>query len=224
LDPRCEDPEARAFSGDVVADVTGRRADLLAAALTVWRWGRQAPDIKAGRALGSFPEWGRWVRDPLQALGCKDPAERVNEAKARDTRRQAVAELFAAWWEHHRDQPRAAKDLHDQVRQIADPQGRGRQFLVVHLDKLAGTRMAGFVLTRQAPAGKWGAATYALAKSDGRAETHRGQGTPGDSDAPYGPYASGGCEAKGEAAGDPMPPMTPMPSVADDPDSDEGAI
>ena len=33
----------------------------------------------------------RWVRDPLLALGCQDPAERVSEAKARDTRRQAVA-------------------------------------------------------------------------------------------------------------------------------------
>ena len=36
--------------------------------------------------------------------------------------------------------------------------------------------MAGFVFTRQAPAGKWGAATYALKKTaeDGDHREHRG--------------------------------------------------
>jgi hypothetical protein len=43
------------------------------------------------------------------------------------------------------------------VKQALDPQGRGRQHLASQLEKLAGTRMAGFVLTRQMPAGKWGA-------------------------------------------------------------------
>jgi hypothetical protein len=38
--------------------------------------------------------------------------------------------------------------------------------LISQLEKLAGTRLAGFVFTRQAPAGKWGAATYALKKTE----------------------------------------------------------
>ena len=139
-----------------------RRSELLAALLTIWRWGRIATEIEAGLPLGSFAQWCRWVRDPLRALGCQDPAESVGEAKERDGRRQAVADLFMVWWENHRDEPVAVRQLHYDVKHAADPHGRGRQHLASHLEKLAGTRMAGFMLTRQAPAGKWGAATYAL--------------------------------------------------------------
>jgi hypothetical protein len=214
LDPRCEDPEARPFVGDVLAEVNAQRPELLAAALTVWRWGRTATDMQAGRALGSFADWCRWVRDPLLALGCTDPAARVGEAKARDTRRQAVGELFAAWWVLHHDFPMAAKDLGDDVRRIADPQGRGRQFLASYLDKLTGTRIAGFVLTRQAPAGKWGVATYALKKSESKAEghrDHRGHRAVGGGDIRYATNPSDESELNGGVAGDPMPPMPPMP-------------
>ena len=195
FDPRTEDPEARPFTTDIRAEVTARRTELLAALLTIWRWGRIATDIDAGLPLGSFEQWCRWVRDPLLALGCQDPAERVSEAKERDGRRQAVADLFAIWWEKHRDQPIAVRQLHDDVKQAADPQGRGRQYLASQLEKLAGTRMAGFVLTRQAPAGKWGVATYAL-KRTGENEghrDHRGHRVP-----------------TGSRSTHPMPPMPPM--------------
>jgi hypothetical protein len=60
--------------------------------------------------------------------------------------------------------------------------------------------MTGFILTRQVAAGKWGASTYALEKSD-RPEGHKGhrdhrshieaEPTHQRSDAPYDPYASG---------------------------------
>jgi hypothetical protein len=162
LDPRTEDPESRPFTSDIRVEVMERRSELLAALLTIWRWGRIATEIEAGLPLGSFAQWCRWVRDPLRALGCQDPAESVGEAKERDGRRQAVADLFMVWWENHRDEPVAVRQLHYDVKHAADPHGRGRQHLASHLEKLAGTRMAGFMLTRQAPAGKWGAATYAL--------------------------------------------------------------
>jgi hypothetical protein len=197
FDPRTEDPEARTFTTDIRAEVTKRRAELLAELLTIWRWGRLARDIGTGRALGSFEQWCAWVRDPLLELGCKDPAERVSESKERDDRRQVIAELFAVWWETHRDRPMAIRELHDDVRQVADPQGRGRQYLASQLEKLAGTRMAGFILTRQAPAGKWGAATYALKRTEGQEghRDHRGhcakEPPPTCSDAPYGPDADG---------------------------------
>ena len=84
FDPRTEDPEARPFKTDIRAEVRERRTELLAALLTIWRWGRIVSDIEPGRALGSFEQWCRWVRDPLLALGCQDPVERVSEAKARD--------------------------------------------------------------------------------------------------------------------------------------------
>ncbi len=111
-------------------------------------------------------------RRQLLRAGCRDPADRVSETKERDGRRQAVADLFAVWWERHHELPIAIRDLHDDVRQAADPQGRGRQYLSSRLEKLDGTRMAGFVLTRQPAAGRWGAATYALGKTD-RQEGHR---------------------------------------------------
>ena len=97
-----------------------------------------------------------------------------------------------------RQTPEEYQGAHDDVKQLLDPQGRGRQHLASQLEKLPGTRMADFVLTRQAPAGKWGAATYALKKT-GVGEMHRGhrehtavraddQPVHG-SDAPYPPYA-----------------------------------
>ncbi len=57
FDPRTEDPEARRFTTDVRAEVTARRTELLAALLTIWRWGRIATNIKAGLPLGSFDQW-----------------------------------------------------------------------------------------------------------------------------------------------------------------------
>lgn len=89
------------------------RNELLSAALTIWRWGRQNvagaddadADIKRGITLGSFEQRGEWVRDPLLALDCPDPVTRIREIKERDPERQRVSELFAAWWEAHHDIP-----------------------------------------------------------------------------------------------------------------------
>jgi hypothetical protein len=194
FDPRTEDPEARPFANDIRLEVTARRTELLAALLTIWRWGRIATDIQPGLPLGSFAQWCRWVRDPLLTLGCHDPAERVSEAKERDGRRQAIVDLFLTWWDKHGDAPVALRLLHDDVKHAADAQGRGRQHLSSVLEKLAGTRMAGFVLTRQTPAGRWGVATYALKKTG--EETHRGYGGH-ETDGPDEPCA----EAEGRSNG-----------------------
>jgi hypothetical protein len=223
FDPRTEDPEARPFTTDIRAEVRERRTELLAAVLTIWRWSRIATDIRAGLPLGSFEQWCRWVRDPLLALGCLDPVERVSEAKERDARRQAVADLFAIWWERHRGQPVAVRVLHEDVRHAVDPQGRGRQYVASRLENLAGTRTAGFVLTRQPPAGKWGAATYALKKTGGDEDHRDDRGDRAeeyprnDFDAPDAPYADGSRGGNGRASETPksaMPPMPPTPPAA----------
>jgi hypothetical protein len=197
FDPRTEEPEARPFKSDIRAEVMGRRKELLAAVLTIWRWGRIATGIKAGRPLGSFEQWSEWVRDPLLDLGCQDPAERISDAKLRDGVRQEIADLFENWWKEHRDQPVAASKLHDDVKKIADPQKRGRQYLASKLEMLTGTRHAGWMLTRQAPIGKWGTATYALKKTGTNTarSNYRGPGAEGQpfskSDDPDAPYAAG---------------------------------
>jgi hypothetical protein len=166
LDPKCDDPEARDFPQGrdaFLTSIKATRAELLAAVLTIWRWGRQNLDaLQRGEAFGSFEIWAEWVRDPLLTLGCTDPVAQISKAKARDPRRQRVAELFASWWQHHRSEPMRVAELHDDVKAIADPQGRGRQYLATFLGKLDGTRAGDFVMTRQEAAGSWTGATYQL--------------------------------------------------------------
>ena len=103
--------------------------------------------------------------------------------------------------------PIPVRELDYELVQLLDPQGRGL-YLAVKLEGLAGTRMAGFVLTRQAPLGHWGAATYALQRTDTGEDHrdhrgHRAEGRPLlSSDAPYAPYGDGGstypCHQKNE--------------------------
>lgn len=172
LDPRTENPEARAFTVNILAEVKERREELLGACLTIWRWGRLNSDLKSGIPLGSFERWCRWVRDPLLALGCHDPASRVSEAKQQDTRRQRVSEIFSTWWERHGDEPTYVNDLHEDVKILIDPQRKSPQNLNTQVQGLAGTRIAGFMLIKNKGNGKWSRNSYTLKKTD-RAETHR---------------------------------------------------
>jgi hypothetical protein len=166
LDAGCEDPERRPFGPGFLDRIEQQRIELLSAALTIWRYGRQnQQDLHRGRTLGSFETWCDWVRDPLLALGCRDPVERVEMLKAHDPYRQKIAELFGAWWKHHGSEPIRASELAEPVRCLIDPLGRGRQFVATALGKMAGTRAAGFVLMRQEADGKCGAAAYALRQS-----------------------------------------------------------
>jgi hypothetical protein len=193
LDAGMEDPEARDFRGDLLRDTLAARDALLADVLTVWRWGRQMGDaLPAGRPLGSFTDWARWCRDPLVALGCRDPVLRVADAKARDPRRQRVVEIFTAWWTAHGNRPMAVADLAESVRAVADPAGRGRQYLAAVVRGLDGTRAAGFVMERHAPDGRWTPDRYSLRKVGGESiGEHRGHG----GGPPYAP---------------PMPPHDPL--------------
>jgi hypothetical protein len=217
LDARCEDPESRPFPTGFLDDIKYRRAELLAAVLTIWRWGRQnAPDLPKGKPLGSFEKWAVWCRDPLLALGCRDPVERIETLKARDPRRQRIAELFSAWWEHHGDTSIKVNELAEPVKLIADAQGRGRQYLATSIAGMAGTHAAGFVLTRQEAAGKWKPATYSLRHADAADPIgHRTHRT-------HRPLEAGTIEPERRedvpaTAEDPMSPMSPMPyATADD--------
>lgn len=163
FDAQCEDPEQRKFEADFIGEIERRRAELLAAALTIWRWGRQnAADLRPGRPLGSFEQWAEWCRDPLLALGCRDPIDRIEKIKSDDPHRRQIAELFEAWNAHHGQRLVKAAALAEPVRALLDPQGRGRQHVAARLVQLTSTRAGGFVLTRQEAVGRWGAATYAL--------------------------------------------------------------
>lgn len=78
------------------------------------------------------------------ALGSRNPALRVADAKAKDPhRRQRVAEIFSVWWKAHGDRPVAVAGLAEHVRAIADPAGRSQQYLATVVRELDGTRAAG---------------------------------------------------------------------------------
>ncbi|WP_157962048.1 hypothetical protein [Acuticoccus kandeliae] len=174
LDPRTENPELRSFQTDIKAICHDKRREILAAVLTIWRWGRCSKDeLPAGLPIGSFETWSSWVRDPLVALGCQDPVARIAETKTRDTQRAEITELFSLWNTHHGESVVSQRNLAAPVIDALDPLGRGRQYQAKRLASLTGTRMSGYVLVRQAGAGKHGVAVYALQKSE-EAETHRG--------------------------------------------------
>jgi hypothetical protein len=152
-----EEADSRPFKGDLLAEVKDRREELLIAALTIWRWGRQSkPD--AGLPIGSFGQWSRWVRDPLLALGCKDPALRIREAKQIDASKEATRAVFELWWARHpskdnpsspyKTEPVSAADLDFEVKELlrGDRKGISTRFYSTRLTSMTGTYAAGFVL------------------------------------------------------------------------------
>lgn len=165
LDAGIEDPESRRFSDDPVKTANKGRRELLAACLIIWRWGQQN-DLAEGKPIGSFEQWGRWVRDPLVALGCLDPVLRNQEAKMHDPRRQRQGEIFTTWWQHHENIPVKLNELSSEVISIIDPSERGRQYVQSTVSKLVGTRVAGFVLNLVKRTSNWGKDQYILQRTD----------------------------------------------------------
>jgi len=217
LDPRTENPESRAFSVNILDEVTKCREELLAACLTIWRWGRLSQHLEPGTPLGSFEQWCRWVRDPLLALGCQDPVKRVSEAKKQDSQRQRVSEIFLMWWGKHGDRPTEVKDLSDEVKTLIDPIGKSRQYLNTQVQRLADTRIAGFRLVKNVANTNWGRITYTLIKTD-RVESHRdhrGQRVSDDSNIHANFYSSQSNSKKVEPT--PHPASTVSESLRYDP-------
>jgi len=211
-----EDAEARDFEGfpHPIAESFALRGELLGAALTVWRWGRQNPQ-HAGKPIGSFEDWARWVRDPLLALGCTDPVDRIAEAKAKDPQRAFVAELFAIWHWEHGEEPVAVADLAEAVTALLNPNGKGsRQWVANRVSKLEGTRSTRLVLKSLPKTSKWNATRYFLAH-----ETHGNIGPighMGDDDGPMGPMGPMPHAPRSpEHKGSPVPPKTAEKRVID---------
>jgi hypothetical protein len=164
-----ENPALRQFplaDEAFLANTEQRRPELLAAVLTIWRWGRQqGAKLTRGEELGSYSTWCRWCRDPLVALGCADPVKRIGELAMNDPTRGAIGELFGVWWKRHKSDPVSANELHPEVRKMANPEDRPRQWLTSYLDNLHRTRVAEFMLERKKD-DNWRPATYTLMRVD----------------------------------------------------------
>jgi putative DNA primase/helicase len=158
IDAKMEDPEQRVFNPGFLEGIFDQRAGLLSAALTIWRWGIQQGNALAhvGLPVGSFERWARWCRDPLLALGCRDPIERISQIKAADPRRAQVIDTLGKWWEHHGDNKVTATDLHADVKELIDTNSKknpitgelifSRQKVAAFLRKHVGTRVGGFLM------------------------------------------------------------------------------
>jgi hypothetical protein len=156
LDAQMEDPERRKFEPGFLDRVLTSRSDLLSAALTIWRWGRQNK-LHAGKSLGSYEVWARWCRDPLLALGLRDPVDRIAEIKAADPRRRAVVAVFDVWWAMYGDKIMKSSDLGIEVLQLIDEKATfkvdgsiqfSRQRVSAFLVNHTGTRIDGYLLSK----------------------------------------------------------------------------
>ena len=143
LDARVENPSARPFrdgQAEFLSATSRRRGELLSAALVIWRWGRQHADTVRGEPLGSFETWSRWCRDPLVALGCRDPVSQIAEARALDPYRLQLEAAFSEWWQVHGDESVRAADVADSVCRLLNPQGFTRQSHAAAIGRHRGSR------------------------------------------------------------------------------------
>lgn len=98
LDPGCERPELREFeTPDPVVTATAERPLLVAAALTIVRAFFLAGCPNDVPALGSFPEWSRWVRDVLIWLDEADPVASMDQVRKEDPRIGALTAVLYQW-------------------------------------------------------------------------------------------------------------------------------
>lgn len=157
LDARMENPGARPFAAGFLEDVFVKRAQLLSACLTIWRYGRQNK-LRRGVPLGSYEEWGECCRDPLLALGCQDPAQRGDEIRAKDPVRKQILEVYDTWWQHHQNLLLRQADLAPEVLEVIDQKATrkidgalqcSRQYVSRWLTSHTGTRLGGYVLEEQ---------------------------------------------------------------------------
>jgi putative DNA primase/helicase len=153
IDAQMEEPEARPFQPGFLDRVSESRSALLSHVLTIWRWGRQTV-LKPGRPLGSYELWAQWCRDPLIALGARDPVERVAEIKAADPRRRALVNFFEAWWNIHGDAIIKSSDLDAEIIGLIDNKATrdennklrySRQSVTQFLQRHDKTRVGGYV-------------------------------------------------------------------------------
>jgi hypothetical protein len=123
LDPQCEHPEERRFDINLHEAVPARRAELVAAALTIplafLAAGAPPQDLPP---FGRFEAWARWCREPLAWLDMTDPCASRQRIETRDPVRGILRPLLTAW---HAALGDAMQTVADVVALTTAPQERG---------------------------------------------------------------------------------------------------
>ncbi len=98
IDPKVERPDEREFAEDLKDVFTRKRAELVAAGLTLIRAyivGGERSSI--WRQWGRFEQWSRFCREPLMWIGLTDPCESYNLIAADDPERQEHRQVLLHW-------------------------------------------------------------------------------------------------------------------------------
>lgn len=96
LDPQCEQPGSREFCRNLKEYVLERRAELLAAALTI-PLAYLAAGAPGRWSPSRFASWDHLVRRPLLWVGCPDPLATQDEMRVVDPVRTSLLEMLQAW-------------------------------------------------------------------------------------------------------------------------------
>jgi hypothetical protein len=97
LDAGVACPELREFDFNPKTTFRQRRAELVAAGLTVLRAGCVAKPKPISAPLGGFEMWSTWVRDTLRWLDRADPCRSMDRLRENDPLREAYTAVVVAW-------------------------------------------------------------------------------------------------------------------------------
>ena len=117
--------------------------------------------------------WAALVRDPLVALGCVDPASRIEAGKRLDPGVIAVREFLAGWKALFGERRvTAAEALANEGFMALDSEipGLSRQAAAARLSRKAGMRSGGLALVRRKGIGT-GPATFSVEGHEDRTDT-----------------------------------------------------
>ena len=111
LDPACETPATRRFSGDPLGQVQRQRAMYVGYALTIVQAYVQAGyPLQSLQPINSFGRWTQLVRSALVWLGVEDPATAIFESMNDDPDTETLGRILVIWHSKYKDQPTPIRD------------------------------------------------------------------------------------------------------------------
>lgn len=123
MDAKMERPEQRTFEHDLRDEALRRRPVLVSALLTIIRWGHSWQEESPGpweraadaKPLAGYRRWCRVVRDPLVALGLKDPVLSVDDVRATDDQEEGLSTLLMLWYSAFHKEAKTTRFVYDNL-------------------------------------------------------------------------------------------------------------